>query len=97
MGARISGAGIGGRDIAAWIPLPEMGFLSLEYLKFCGTLCFFGFTGVSRDPEVVATSAVRTAPRLVCFAAHATRWNFGEVECSSVRFLAIAEVGKQGL
>ena len=33
-------------------------------------------------------------PRLVRFSDHATRWNFGEVECSSTRFLDIVEGSK---
>ena len=44
--------------------------------------------GVSRDFGVM-TSAVRIAPRLVCFSAHATWWNFGEVECFRLRFLDV--------
>jgi len=52
---------------------------------------FFAFTGVTGGPGAAVTSAVRTVPRLVRFAAHDTRWNFGEV--SRIRFLAIAENG----
>jgi len=54
---------------------------------------FFAFTGVTGGPDAVVTSAVRTVPRLVRFGAHDTRWNFGEVECSRARFLAIGESG----
>ena len=65
---------------------------------FCNTVCLFGFTGVARGLGVVIVSAVRIGPRLVRFSAHATRWNFGEVECSRIRFLDMvgtSEGGKQ--
>lgn len=57
-------------------------------------MCFFDFTGVSRELGVVITSAVRMAPRLVRFSVHATRWNFGEAECSRGRFLVMVEDSK---
>jgi hypothetical protein len=56
-------------------------------------VCFLDFAGVSRELGVI-TSAVKMAPRLVFFSAHATRWNFGEVECSRARFLDMAKVVK---
>ena len=86
-GARISGAGMGGRDMAALIPSPGMGVWSWEYPIFYNVVRFFGFTGVSGVPGVV-TSAARTTPRLVRFV-HATRWNFGELECSRTHFLVM--------
>ena len=92
LGARISGAGIGGRDIAALIPSPEAGAWSWEYLTFCSAAFFLGFVGVAGDPGVVRTSAVRTAPHLVCFSAQVMWWNFGEVEYSLGHFLDMAEV-----
>ena len=52
--------------------------------------CFFNFMGVSREFSVVITLAVRMAPHLVRVSAHATRRNFGEVECSLIHFLAMA-------
>ena len=54
---------------------------------FCNAVCFFGFTGVVGEFGVVS-SVARTAPRLVRFV-HSTRWNFGEAECSRVRFLVM--------
>jgi len=56
-------------------------------------VALFVFTGVTGGLGAAVTSAVRTVPRLVRFAAHDTRWNLGEVECSRIRFLAIAESG----
>jgi hypothetical protein len=75
--------------MAALIPSPGMGVWSREYPVFCNAVCLFGFIGVSREPGVM-TSAVWTVPRLVRFSVHATRWYFGEVECSCIRFCDIA-------
>ena len=86
--ARISGAGIGGRDIAALIPSSVIGVWSRECLTPCDMAGLFGFTGVAVEPGVISL-AVRTGPRRVRFSAHATRWTFGETECSRTRFLDI--------
>ena len=68
MGARISGAGIGGRDIAASIPL-EIGVSSWKYLAL-KAMCFFGLTGITGELAAAVTSAVKTVLCLVHFAAH---------------------------
>ena len=47
--ARISGAGMGGRDIASLIISPEMGVWSREYPVFCNVVCFLCFIGVSGE------------------------------------------------
>jgi hypothetical protein len=94
LGARISGTGIGGRDIASLIASPDLGVSSLEKLVFLDGTCFLGLVGVCADPDDPATgmtSAARTAPRLVRFSVHATRWKVGEVVNSRGRFLDIAE------
>lgn len=54
-------------------------------------MCLFGFAGVTGDLALLVISAVKTVPRLVRFSAQVTRRNFGEAECSRVRFLDIAE------
>jgi len=85
---------MGGRDIAASIPL-EIGVLSWEYLAL-KAVCFFGLTGVTGELAAAVTSAVKTVPRLVRFAAHVTRRNFGEAECSRTLFLDITQDNKSG-
>jgi len=72
--------------MASLIPSPGTGVWSREYPTFCNVVCFLRLIGVSRELGAM-TSAAATAPRLVRFSVHATRWNFGEVECSRVRFL----------
>jgi hypothetical protein len=89
LGARISGIGIGGRDIASMISSPD-----LDVWPGVNRTCFdffLGLVGVCAGPGVVIISAARTLPRLVCLCVHATRWNFGEVENSRGCFLDIAE------
>lgn len=73
--------------MAALIPSPGMGVWSREYPVFCNAVCFLVFTGVAGEFGVVS-SVARVAPRLVRFV-HVTRWNFGEAECSRVRFLVM--------
>jgi hypothetical protein len=74
--------------MAILIPSPGMGVSSREYPMFCGVACLFGFTGVFWGPGATV-SAAKTAPRLVRFSVHATRWTVGEVECSRARFLGM--------
>ena len=61
----------------------------------CSAARFLGFTGVSKELGEAITSAVRIAPRLVRFSTHATRWNFGEAECSRGRFLVMVGCGEE--
>jgi hypothetical protein len=77
--------------MASIIPSPGMGVWSQEYPVFCGVVCFLSFTGVPREVGVT-TSVARTAPRLVRFLVHVTRWNCGETECSRTRFLDMLDI-----
>ena len=91
LGARISGIGIGGRDIASMISSPVLD-VSPRVSLTCFDI-FLGFVGVCAGPGVVMISAARTLPRLVLFSVHATRRYFDGGENSRARFLDIAESG----
>ena len=90
LGARISGAGMGGRDNASLIPLLMGGLwpLSLGGLVHCDVACPFDLAGVPRDCDPEITVAVRTAPCLVHLHDHAICW-VGEVLCSCTLFLVM--------